>query len=613
MDDVIDDNSPHDTLISSEMHPDLILTDEDRLLLDLMPDVSEGDLHPLESVDPSIKVEIITRCAENPYFFAHFCRAPSAEGYVAIKPYGKQKHIINEYIVSKYVIILGSRQTGKTTITYTFLIWLMIYHENYKIGMLMQKDEVVKGAIAEVFQIYELLPSWLKLGFKVDNTKEKILNNGSRFQGFTVDPKNPDGVGRSLKVDFLLIDEAAFIHNIDIAYRALKPVTSRRHLRLKKYGIPYGISIITTPNGMLGVGRWFYLFWTSAIIGANNFKPVRFHWTEVPEYNQEWFDDATSDMTTRDINQEYELKFLGSQSAFLDDDIIERLQDEENIVNPINSIRLANASIALFEDIDENDVYILGADSADSGADYAAMILYNYTKGCVAGIYYEQDISALEFVDDVYTMMNLIPNMLLAFEKNSLGTTSIQLLYQEFGGNRIFTHDQYRRTSDEYKKCGISTNSHTRKLMIDLIYQYAKNNYDSIKSIILIHELIGLEQKGKRVEASKSLHDDASMAWSFILYIIEYGKISDYIDLLSKENQGNYSENMKLISQLNENKHVPMSSGVSLMNNTIMNNTPTETVTYENPVLNLISNNTNDVNTDDIEKRSAFDEIFGVS
>ena len=520
------------------------------------PEAIEQEKHPLEDAPKDLLYRIILISGEDPVFFISLLRTSASDGFVPIKLYKKQEEIIDTIDKFHYLMLLGSRQTGKTTVIQSYMLWLLMFTDNYRAGILMQKEKSSKDFINETMNLYYSLPSWLRSELVIDNAIMKVFSNNSKLEGFAVDPKNPDAVGRGLRVDFLVIDEAAFIYKIDKAYTALKPATSRRHLRLKKASKPYGTVILSTPNGTTGIGEWYYTQWQRAVAGKSNFKAIKFHWSEVPEYDEEWFKNETSDMTLRDVNQEYELKFLGSNHAWLEDDIIEKVQDISHIRKPIASTKLAVGTLELFDEIKNDTVYIIGADSADSGADYAAMTIVDYLTEEIVGCYYDDKVAITEFELDVAMILKLIPNSILVFEKNSIGSSTAQRLYQEFGASRIFVHKADKRfTKDAYKYAGFATTNVSRKLMFSSIYTYVKENPDKIICQNLVYELISLEQKGTRVEAADNSHDDLVLTLGFILYFLNHDKPDQYISNFSNiKDAGSIqqTEVLQMISEFNK-------------------------------------------------------------
>jgi len=568
------------------------------------PEFNEEEQHPLENVDKHIIVKIILLSEEDPVFFISLTRAASSDGFIRIRPYDKQINIINSVLNDHYVILLGSRQTGKTTIIQGILVWLMIFHDNYKTGILMQKEKSSKSFIGQTMNLYNSLPTWLKPELVVDNTLEKILDNGSSIEGFAVDPKNPSGVGRGLRVDFLIIDEAAFINKISVAYTALKPATSRRHLRLKKANKPYGTVIISTPNGTTGIGEWYYEQWIKAVAGKSTFKAIKFHWTEVPEYDQEWFDDTTSDMSEREINQEYELKFLGSEKAWLEDKLIEKIQDQSHIKEPIAEIKLAVSTLQVFEEFKDNTVYIIGADSADSGKDFAAMTIMDYLTEEIVACYYDDKVSITEFELDVTELLNKLPNSLLIFEKNSIGASTVQKLYLEYGASRIYVHNQEKRfKKDAYKYAGIATTAVSRKLMFSAIYNFVRDFPEKISCQNLVYELVSLEQKGQRVEAGDNAHDDLVLTLGFILYFLNYDKVEQYLSNFKIGDNTSHEEVLKMISEFNKDDiKRAQTSSAGLLNTSSLDS-----------IDKTLNSKLEDYKKEEQDKSQIFSSIFGVN
>ena len=593
------------------------MTDEEILTFvdDLMsnPAAVEIETHPLETAPKELIYRIILLAGKDPVFFISLLRTSASDGFIPLKLYEKQEEILDTIGTDHYLLLLGSRQTGKTTVIQSYMLWLLMFIDNYRVGILMQKEKSSKDFINELMNLYYSLPNWLQSELVVDNAIMKVFGNNSKLEGFAVDPKNPDAVGRGLRVDFLVIDEAAFIYKIDKAYTALKPATSRRHLRLKKAGKPYGTVIISTPNGTTGIGEWFYTQWQRGVSSKSMFKAIKFHWMEVPEYTAEWFKNETSDMSQRDINQEYELKFLGSNHAWLEDDVIEKVQDISHIRKPITTTKLAVGSIELFDEIKNDTVYVIGADSADSGADYAAMTIMNYLTEEIIGCYYNDNVAITEFELDVAMILKLIPNSVLVFEKNSIGSSTAQRLYHEFGASRIYVHKADKRfTKDAYKYAGFATTSVSRKLMFSSIYTYVKDNPDKIICQNLVYELISLEQKGTRVEAADNSHDDLVLTLGFILYFMNHDKADQYISQFNNiKDAGNVqqTEVLQMISEFNKDsvkRAKPQST--SSINADIFSNKSVSLGSIEQSISDRLVENIQD----DKAKTEILTDLFGV-
>ena len=114
------------------------------------------------------------------------------------------------------------------------------------------------------------LPKWLRLPALEKNKLSLRLRNGSKI---TAKSSNADAA-RSEAVSLLLIDEAAFIDNIDETFTAAQQTLATGGQCLA----------LSTPNG---IGNWFHQTWEKAEAKENSFLPIRLPWTVHPERNSE--------------------------------------------------------------------------------------------------------------------------------------------------------------------------------------------------------------------------------------------------------------------------------------------------------------------------------------
>ena len=472
-------------------------------------------------------------CAADPiYFIENYIRIEEPEGFVQMKLYPKQKLIIQAALQKKHIIILGSRQTGKSTVLRLLMLWLARFVRKYKIAFTQQKAQYGVEALRVLKEFYMNLPLWLRADkLAVDNAYKKVLaETNSYIQFVVVNPQNPDGVGRSLSADSVMIDEAAFIPKIKQAYTALKPVLSRRFPRLERAGIPYFEAIVSTPHGITGDGEWFFRMWYRSLLGETNFFPILFHWREVPEYDEKWYEQATKDLDERERLQEYELVFVPPETAFLDVKLAHRL--EQNIKSPIETVELAFGEARIYKHFEPDKFYLIGVDVADRGSDEAAIVVTEFETDEVVAVYNNRHVLSLDFVADILAILKLYPRAVIGIEANSLGSPLIQLLMRLPGvDSKIWIAKEYRRKkfSDKLKKAGITTSNKTRPLIISALYRYLVDNAEKVNDYALVLSLIGLERRGNRVEAASGSRDDLAFALAFTAYLKQYGDIEDYL------------------------------------------------------------------------------------
>ena len=300
------------------------------------------------------------------YYCRHYAYIEIPGGDILINPYKKQKELIDYIEAEKYICVLKSRQIGISTIIQAYCSWLVIFFENTVVGII-SKD----GAEATVFArtirgIVEKLPEWMKPkkgmsgpGFDKYTEQSFILTNGSKVFASTVNPNAPDKCLRGKAITFLVIDEAAFIKYIDIAWTSIVPALSTAHKHARANGVPYGTIILSTPNKTIGVGQWFYAKYTRAVSKVSEdvfgtFKPFVIHWKMIEELagDPNWYKVQCEmfDNDQRKIEQELELKFLPAGGSFFDQRTCTILQDNTRDLIPVEVMKLFNGEFCVEED-----------------------------------------------------------------------------------------------------------------------------------------------------------------------------------------------------------------------------------------------------------------------
>jgi phage terminase large subunit GpA-like protein len=139
----------------------------------------------------------------------------------------RKKHL-NYLRNNNYTIINKSRQLGISTLVAMYSLWIMLFHQDKTILVIATKQETAKSMVTKVKYMYDNLPSWLK-GNKApleDNALSLKLPNNS----FIVATASSSDAGRSYAASLLIIDEAAFITDIDRIYTSIitNPSNGRR-------------------------------------------------------------------------------------------------------------------------------------------------------------------------------------------------------------------------------------------------------------------------------------------------------------------------------------------------------------------------------------------------
>jgi len=134
----------------------------------------------------------------------------------------------------------------------------MIFHSDKNILALATTQDTARNLVTKVIFMYEQLPKWLRLSYAEKNKLSLRLKNGSKIQAKSSNTES----ARSEAVSLLLIDEAAFIDNIERTFTAAQQTLATGGQCIA----------LSTPNG---VGDWFHKNWVKAKNEETSFIPIK--------------------------------------------------------------------------------------------------------------------------------------------------------------------------------------------------------------------------------------------------------------------------------------------------------------------------------------------------
>jgi len=229
------------------------------------------------------------KCLTDPvHFMKKFCQIQHPQkGKIPFHLYTFQEETLRNLRDHDYNVILKSRQLGISTLSAGYALWLMTFFGDKNILVIATKQEVAKNLVLKVKVMYENLPSWLKLPATEDNKLSLRLNNGSQIKATS----SSGDSGRSEALSLLIIDEAAFISNVEEIW-----ISSQQTLATGG-----GAIILSTPNG---TGNFFHQTWVGAEEGRNRFNTIRLRWDVHPDRDQIWRDKQNELLGVKGAAQE---------------------------------------------------------------------------------------------------------------------------------------------------------------------------------------------------------------------------------------------------------------------------------------------------------------------
>jgi len=454
------------------------------------------------------------KCASDPiHFMKKYCKIQHpTKGKMRFELFPFQEKTLDQFNKNRYNIILKSRQTGISTLTAGFALWQMTFNSDFNVLVIAIKQEVAKNLVTKVRVMYDGLPSWLKVNEVEDNKLSLRLANGSQIKAVAASPD----AGRSEALSLLVIDEAAFIDDIDEIWTSATPALST------------GGSCIalSTPNG---VGNWFHKQWVGSEEGSNEFNPIKLHWTVHPERNQKWRDEQTIVLGEKLAAQECDCDFVSSGNTVIEAQYL--LWYKETFVkDPIEKTGF-DGNYWKWEYPDYTKSYMVSADVArGDGGDYSAFHVFDIVNN-VQVAEYRGKMDTKDFGNFLVGVASEWNTALLVIENANVGWAVIQqcidrgypnLYYQSQDYKYVDIERQYSnklRAEEKREVAGFTTSVRTRPLIISKLDEYFKNKAMVIQSIRLIDELFTFIWSGSRAEALKGYNDDLVMSFSIGLWV----------------------------------------------------------------------------------------------
>ncbi|NBW57511.1 hypothetical protein EBR43_06980, partial [bacterium] len=111
-------------------------------------------------------IKDIQKCTKNILYFAEnfFYIVNLDRGKIKIELFSCQKRVLRSLRDNRFVVLLASRQIGKTTLMTIYALWLACFHEDQRILIVANKEQTAINIFKRVRIAYEQLPNYLKPG-----------------------------------------------------------------------------------------------------------------------------------------------------------------------------------------------------------------------------------------------------------------------------------------------------------------------------------------------------------------------------------------------------------------------------------------------------------------
>jgi len=424
-------------------------------------------------------------CKEDPvYFIKKYVNiVHPIKGIIPFELYRFQERIVNEIDSHRFSIIKKFRQAGVTTIMCAYSLWLAIFKDNKNILVVSIGDRESKAFLARVTAMYEDLPAFLKPETPEKNKSTIVFSTGSKIKS------QPAGAGRGESTSLLIVDEAAFVDNMEQFWAAVYPTISTGGAAV----------LLSTVNG---TSNLYYKLYTEAVAKTNNFHAIDIFWREHPEYTDEWAEEIRPNIGERMWLQEYECEFLGTGDTFLNRSTLQKILAG---TNPHYYSKYTHM-MRVWKDPVPFHQYVLCADASyGTNKDNSAFHIINLYNGEQVAEFYSNKISLRDFAKVIYKEANLYNLAYVVVERNGLGLALIEDLFNELEYENMW--------EDDKGDLGLLITVKNRDIVLNRMENAVRTSEIRINSERTVNELTSfiITENGK-VQADKGRNDDLVMS-----------------------------------------------------------------------------------------------------
>ena len=552
--------------------------------------VFDRDLLYVDSIrNPSINIKskIINEVKDNFWYFAReIVKIPVAGGWTKFELHRGNLAEIYCLLANLNTFLILPRQNFKTISACVVYLWIFLYGTiNSEISFSNKRTEDSKKNLGRLNEIRELLPEYLKMGYK-DDTENKtfIINSTTKnkimSQSAAISEEQANNIGRGSTQPCQWYDEFAFLKYNDIIYGTAAPAVSQASREAEKRGKPHHKLITTTPGDL----RTPYGIYAKEIIdNAARFDEKIYDWTkeEINDYlyknskndfvfiefsykelgrDEKWFEVECRNVNWDQelIKREILLEWSKSTdlSPFMREDI-DRMY--EHVKEPIRTIVVEGHQFLLYKDFDFQKKVFISVDVATGvEQERSAITITDCLTLEVLGDFACAKTDTAQLSKLLITLgSEVFPNCIIIVENNSIGKAVNDIISKTRIRDKVYYEikekkGQFKRDEVGKPKApptkmqvyGVTTSSETRDQMIGLIQPILTEEYHKINSRRIMDDIAGLERKKTgRIEHSSVSYDDNIFSYLFTRWVWAYGKNLGRFGLLKMTKEAIRPEN----------------------------------------------------------------------
>ena len=372
------------------------------------------------------QVKEILKCSEDPvYFIKTYVKIVNVDkGLVPFDMWPFQENMVETFHKNRFSICKMPRQVGKTTTSAGYMLWCVLFQENYNIAILANKGSLAREILGRIQYAYEYLPIWLQQGIKVWNKGNFELENGSKIAAFATSAAGVRGGSYNL----IFLDEFAFVpkNMADDFFTSTYPVISS--------GKTTKVIIVSTPYGL----NHFYKMWVDASEGRSLYKPLEIHWSMVPGRDAKWREETIRNTSEEQFRQEFETEFIGSSATLISGAKLRSLA----FFNPLSS----DEGFDIYQKPVPGRLYICTVDCSEGvGQDYSTINVVDVTEAPYKQVakYRSNKLPLLFFPTIIYSVASKYNEAFVLIETNNVGQQVVDILHYDLEYENVYKIDHH--------------------------------------------------------------------------------------------------------------------------------------------------------------------------
>ena len=414
--------------------------------------------------------------------------------------YHFQEEMVSKFHSHRFNIAKLPRQSGKSTIVTSYLLWYVLFNPNVNVAILANKAATAREMLQRLQLSYENLPKYLQQGILQWNRGSLELENGSKIMAASTSAS----AVRGMSFNIIFLDEFAFIpnHIADQFFSSVYPTISS--------GKSTKVIIISTPHGM----NMFYKLWHDAERGTNEYVPTEVHWSEVPGRDEVWKEQTIKNTSEQQFRVEFECEFLGSVDTLISPSKLRTMPYDE----PIKQ----NRGLAVFEDRKEDHNYIISVDVARGiGNDYSAFIVFDTTTlpYRMVARYRNNEIKPIVLPNIIVDVAKNYNNAYILCEVNDIGGQVADIIQFDLEYENLLMVAMRGRAgqqlgqgfSGKKTQLGVKMSTAVKQVGCSNLKALLEEDKLLIPDYDTIAELTTFIQKGQSFAAEEGCNDDLAM------------------------------------------------------------------------------------------------------